>query len=514
MGMTLSEDLRPILEFVGIDWPDIDEDDLTDAAREYREFADGILDTIQKGNRACSHVTAGRSKGKAVDAFGQRWGKLSGHDMRALATAANLLADTAEAASTYVVSAKIAVYTELASAAAAVGVATAAAFFTVGLSELLGAAAVAALRLAVKLAVDELIDYLTQLAVETISGEVKELLEKAFDKQFSSGGVDGKGNLLPSGSASTAQDLVIVFDEFDQAINDLEKTRGSHAEKKEKHKAGKSKRGFIAKKDDRFRKFGEAVSEAEDLLEKKAHQLEKEIDDVAKKAKKNRDNHKDNEDKNKKDIDKCGDQGDTPMYLLGKDGTVQSLTPDGQLHKVSPNDNSGIHDLLESDGKAWRPSNRAEREKYSTPGGHQKKVSSTKVDPYSDDLGQATQAARYARNDYSGNNYAAGRYVDPDTGKEIVLVGYSEGSMHSERSIGYPLLNKGKGAGLQEVFTEREPCQKRPSCDRWLDQHFASKNPNLTVHHTAEYDQTEKNGTKRNKEHGDYISGLRKFHGR
>ncbi|MEU9441931.1 hypothetical protein AB0D42_13640 [Streptomyces sp. NPDC048304] len=43
-----------------------------------------------------------------------------------------------------------------------------------------------------------------------------------------------------------------------------------------------------------------------------------------------------------------------------------------------------------------------------------------------------------------------------------MLVGYSEDGMHSERSIGYPLLHRKTQAGLKKVFTEREPCQSHP----------------------------------------------------
>ena len=131
------------------------------------------------------------------------------------------------------------------------------------------------------------------------------------------------------------------------------------------------------------------------------------------------------------------------------------------------------------------------------------------MDPYTNDLGQATQAARIARNDYKGTNYAAGRYIDPDTGKESILVGYSNKAGHSERMIGRPLLHNGKEAGLKEVFTEREPCRKNPECARWLDSYFGS---GLKVTHVADYyDST---GKTTNKEHTQYVNGLRKAHGK
>lgn len=60
------------------------------------------------------------------------------------------------------------------------------------------------------------------------------------------------------------------------------------------------------------------------------------------------------------------------------------------------------------------------------------------------------------------SNFAVGRYIAPETGKEMILVGDSEGP-HSERTLGYPLLKHGKEANLAAVYTEREPCQDPPS---------------------------------------------------
>ncbi|MFJ8862382.1 hypothetical protein ACIRD8_28625 [Streptomyces sp. NPDC102451] len=48
------------------------------------------------------------------------------------------------------------------------------------------------------------------------------------------------------------------------------------------------------------------------------------------------------------------------------------------------------------------------------------------------------------------------------------------------RSIGYPILYNEKQPGLKEVFTEREPCQKRPRCEAWLGNYFKETK---TLHH-------------------------------
>ncbi|MET9483302.1 nucleic acid/nucleotide deaminase domain-containing protein [Streptomyces sp. NPDC006638] len=112
------------------------------------------------------------------------------------------------------------------------------------------------------------------------------------------------------------------------------------------------------------------------------------------------------------------------------------------------------------------------------------------------------------------NTYAAQtlgqHFPHPDGRGESILVGYSQKSLHSERSIGYPLLNYGKQDGLTEVFTEREPCQKRPRCDAWLDKYFKNADP---VHHTNTYDQ-DVGRHKRDIENQQHMDELKAHHGR
>ncbi|QPK50183.1 hypothetical protein H4W23_40160 [Streptomyces gardneri] len=146
------------------------------------------------------------------------------------------------------------------------------------------------------------------------------------------------------------------------------------------------------------------------------------------------------------------------------------------------------------------------------PNTHPHKAISQKIsDTDNDPLAQATQLARYHREDYSGSNYAAGRYIDPEGRGESILVGYSENpkGTHSECSIGYPIMHNGKQSGLTEVFTERGPCQKTPKCDRWLDKHF----PGTSVRHVNDYDQSVPRHL-RDKEHQQYVKDLKAAHGR
>lgn len=517
MGIQLPDEVRDVLEFIGIDWPDIDEDELRDTAKEYRDFADELRDTIQKADRACSHITAGRSKGEAVDAFKQRWGKVSGQDMKNLAKAVDVLAGAMDSGATYVTTCKLAIIGNVTASAATVTGGIVGAFFTGGLTALLSAAAVAALKQAVKEAIDLLVSKLVDLAVQKIEGEVMGLLEGLFDGSTTSGGRGRNGKPLPEGSTALGQELWIEFAEFEDAIAELGQEHERFTDKKDRFTGKRQKRSLVSKKDDRFAKFGAAIDKAEDKVEQSAHRMQKELEKNVEGLDKTKRSNDRNEKDTKDDFDRCrrdgDDDDDVPMYLLNADGSVKVLHPDGRLSDVPKDDKSGIWNILEKDGTVWRPKGKGKkgRNPYPVPAGRQgPKVSSRKIPPGSTDLSRATEIARFAKDDYGGTNFAAGRYMAPETGKAIILVGDSRGP-HSEKTIGYPLLKHGREENLREIYTEREPCQLSPKCDQWLDLYFRSRNPDLEVTHANSYDQSDKT-SKRDKEHLEYMEKLEKRH--
>lgn len=505
MGKTLPDDLVYVLDLVGVSWPNIDEDEVRGTATDYRHLAEGIRDVITQGNRACSHIVAGKSRGKTVQAIDRRWGKLTTKDLATFSKALDDLAGALDDCAGFIEGCKIACITELGIAAGTATAGVVGMFFTLGASSAISALALAACRIALHEAIDYAVGQITQIVTEKIEakilGQIEDLFTGALDAQD-----DGDLGDYVSGSADLATDLAIEFDDFEKASGGYDETKNNFDKKKSLHKTGGGKRRGSVKKDSRFHKLATVMDKAEDAVDKKADEtvdvLEKHGADIdaAKKE------HKKTDKKTKDDIDSCDD---VRTYLLDADGTVRRLEADGGLKPLDSTDKNRLDGIL-NDGKAYRPPTRSEREEFRVADTHQQKVQSTKVDPYTDELGQATQLARYARNDYSGNNYAAGRYVDPDGRGESILVGYSQKSLHSERSIGYPLLHNGKQDGLQEVFTEREPCQKRPRCDAWLDKYFKNAD---TVHHANTYDQ-DVSRHKRDIEHQDYMEELKAHHGR
>ncbi|WP_435970199.1 nucleic acid/nucleotide deaminase domain-containing protein [Streptomyces sp. Qhu_M48] len=507
--MTLPDDLVEVLDLVGVDWPQIDEDEVKASAKDFRKLAEGIRDAVKEGNDACSHIVAGKSKGDTVKAIDRRWGKLTTRDLSTFAKGCDDLGGALDECAGLIVACKIAIITKLSATAAAATAGVVGMFFTVGLSGLLSAAAIAAARLIIQEAIDYAIEQITSIVTDKIEGKILAEIEKLFSDQLGGGGTY---DVMASGSADMAQDLVIEFVEFESAAGDYQKTANNFDKKKGEFKEGGASRKSSVKKDSRFHKLATVMDKAEDAVDKKADEMVKTLEDHGGKIDKSKGSHKDHDDDVKEKFKKCdGDDDDVPMYLLNADGSVKVLHYDGTTSSVSKTDSSGIWDIMEKDGTVWRPAPR-EKHDFNLPAGRKgPKVTSTKIDPGSTDLSRATEIARYAKQDYTGSNFAAGRYIDPETGKEMILVGDSEGP-HSERTLGYPLLRHGKEANLAAVYTEREPCQLSPKCDQWLDLHFKSKNPDLEVSHTNTYDQSEKNLYKRDKEHRDYMAELEKRH--
>ncbi|MGY3205334.1 nucleic acid/nucleotide deaminase domain-containing protein [Streptomyces sp. TE5632] len=505
MGKKLPDELVEVLDLVGVQWPDIDEDEVRDSAKDYRHLAEGLRDVIAEGNKACSHIVAGRSKGKTVDAIDRRWGKLTTKDLTTFIKGLDDLAEALDDCAGFIEGCKIACIAELSATAATATAGVIGMFFTAGLSGLLSAAAIAACRFALHEAIDYAIDQITSVVTDKIEAKILGKIEDLFTDRLDAHDDNDLSHYAP-GSADMAYDLVIEFDEFEKASGGYGETKRNFDEKKKTHRTGGAKRRSSVKKDSRFHKLATAMDKAEDVVDKKIDETIDVLEKHSGKIDDSKKEHKKTDQKTKDDIDSCDG---IRTYLLSTDGTVQRLDPDGQLRSLDSTDKDRLDGILDN-GKAWRPQTRRDQADTAVPNTHTGKVSSTKVDPYADELGQATQLARYARNEYSGNNYAAGRYIDPDGKGESILVGYSEKSMHSERSIGYPLLHNGKQSGLKEVFTEREPCQLKPSCDRWLDRHFPQAK---TVHHTNTYDQTVPRH-QRDKEHQQYMDELRKAHGR
>ena len=234
MGKKLPDDLVEVLDLVGVNWPNIDEDEVRDSARDYRNLAEGIRDVITEGNKACSHIVGGKSKGATVKAIDRRWGKLTSKDLTTFAKALDELGDALDECAGFIEGCKIACITELGIAAGTATAGVIGMFFTAGLSGLLSAAAIAACRIALHEAIDYAISEITSVVTEKIEAKILGKIEDVFTDHFDAH--DENLSDYTTGSADMALELAIEFDDFDKAQGGYDETKKNFDTKKGAHK--------------------------------------------------------------------------------------------------------------------------------------------------------------------------------------------------------------------------------------------------------------------------------------
>ncbi|MEU9479252.1 nucleic acid/nucleotide deaminase domain-containing protein [Streptomyces sp. NPDC048191] len=559
MGYTIPGWLDQVLDYIGIHFPNVDEDDYRHMATAMREFADKF-----EGHGADAHKTVEQilasSHGWAVQSMQNHWNQVKASHLDKIPELARLFADALDVVADVIFGMKTKAEAELAVMAGSVGLSLGLSFVTGGLSAVLGAAEVTAMRQLVKRIIDEAADQIVNELIAKVTEPVNAKLEAMIEDAVlnlaadaftlppaptgaggggSGGGDTGHGHghggmklasagagtggmelASASGGSGAGGDLHIDHEEFESGAGKLS-FHGSELHANSAAPLGRAKGlfGRTRGKDPFTQTFDSMIHGAlhgcEKALVKVGKHLTETVPDRARGVSRL---HKDNDieiGQRLKGIEthKGRDEHGNPrMYILNADGSVDRLMPDGTIpakgtHGHDHEDRLNLANIAPT-GQVWRPKTQSEREKWQTPSGHEGKVVSQKINPASSDLAQATQLARKAHDYYQGRNYAAGRYIDPQSGREMILITRSGGGFHSERSLGHPLLHTGNANGLREVFTERAPCQKSPRCERWLSAFF----PHAKVTHAANYDQSDP--STQGKEHKTYRENLARLHGK
>ncbi|MEU6807737.1 nucleic acid/nucleotide deaminase domain-containing protein [Streptomyces sp. NPDC046831] len=540
MGYTIPGWLDDVLDFIGINFPNVDEDDYREMATAMRNFAEQFEGHGADAHKAFSRVLSS-SEGWAVDAMEKHWNQVKGSHLEKLPELARLFADACDVLADIIFAMKTKAEIELGVMAASLGISAGLAVATGGLSALIGAGEVAAMRQIVKRIIDEAVDRIVDEVIAKITEPVNakleamvedmvlDLAEGAFHAPADSSGGHGKGHggmqLASAGSDSASggsnKPLVIDHLEFEDGAGKVSghgkemKTTTAHLDIA-RNAFGRSKgRDTFTSVFDPV--LHGALKGAKTALHKVGEHIEETLPKHVKLASathKAKDHHvRDQVEKVKDTPQPDGGKREVPMYLLNANGHVDRLHRDGTKTRVTGSEES-LPDIVGGDGKVWRyRSTDPGTNPYPVDTQKDAKVNSRRLDPdEKTDLAEATQIARYARGDYQNGNYAAVHYTDCN-GNPFILVGHSHG-VHSERVIGYPVLRDGNPNGIHDLYTEREPCQESNSwCDKWLAQHFGE---NTEVTHSHSYDQTrDENGKmdpKKDVEHTAFKDNLKEWH--
>ncbi|GAA2349506.1 hypothetical protein OKJ48_02740 [Streptomyces kunmingensis] len=541
MGYTIPGWLDDVLDFIGINFPNVDEDDYREMATAMRDFADKFEGHGGDAHKAFSRILSS-SEGWAVDSMEKHWSQVKTSHLEKLPELARLFADACDVLADIIFGMKTKAEIELAVMAGSVGISAGLAVVTGGLSALIGAAEVAAMRQVVKRIIDEAVDRIVDEVLAKITEPINaklesmvedmvlDLAEGAFSTQMGGGdaGKGGHGGMhLASASGVGGNGAKVTHIDHFEFEDGAGKVSGHGAElrlnasthlSKAKNAFGRSKG-----KDPFTQAFDSvlhgALNGSEKALSKIAKHVTETVPDRVKAASKThkRKDHDVKDDVNEIETKKQKVDKDVRMYILNADGSVDRLMPDGTIPTkgakgLDGDDHTRLAGLLEPDGTVWRPQTNADKRRWRVKGKPTGVVTSRKIDPDTSDLAHATQLARKGHDYYEGKNYAAGRYIDPKSGHESILIGRSSDTGHSERMIGHPLLHRGVQGNLSELFTERSPCQKNPRCNIWLEHFFKSDNPDLSVTHAATYDQSDKKT--QNDEFWKYLDGVKKAHGK
>ncbi|MBT2423414.1 hypothetical protein J7F01_16850 [Streptomyces sp. ISL-22] len=182
MGYVLPGWLDEILDFIGINWPNVDEDDYREMADAMRELADAFDEHAGEAVGAVNRLLSS-SEGWAVDALQEHWGKVKTSYLEQLPEVARLFADAMDVVADVIYGMKIKAEVELGVMAASVGVSIGLAFVTGGLSALIGAAEIAAMREVVrriiKEAADQIVDQVMAMVTEPVAAKLEKMVTDA-----------------------------------------------------------------------------------------------------------------------------------------------------------------------------------------------------------------------------------------------------------------------------------------------------------------------------------------------
>ncbi|OEV28809.1 hypothetical protein AN219_19820 [Streptomyces nanshensis] len=93
MGYTLPEWADEVLDYIGISFPNVDEDDYREMATGLREFADDIEDHGAEAHRAIQRLLSS-GEGAAADALEAHWGKVKTKHLQDVADVSRHLLDS------------------------------------------------------------------------------------------------------------------------------------------------------------------------------------------------------------------------------------------------------------------------------------------------------------------------------------------------------------------------------------------------------------------------------------
>ncbi|MEY9946475.1 WXG100 family type VII secretion target [Kitasatospora sp. GAS204B] len=176
--MELPHPVVQLLSFIGITWPEIDEDKVRELAGHVRDFADKVDNSHQDATATLKNLSEGY-QGASYEAMISTWATMSDTHMSELHTACHAVATALDMAATAITGLKVAAIGELVGLAVTFVADQAAAVFTFGLSEAALPAIEAAASGIMKKLVKDLEDQIVGQVVEAAISPLEDTVAKA-----------------------------------------------------------------------------------------------------------------------------------------------------------------------------------------------------------------------------------------------------------------------------------------------------------------------------------------------
>ena len=228
MAIELPGPVADFLQFIGITWPNINEDAVREFGQHVRDFADNISSAHDSATQTIQQV--GQSyQGSSYDALFAKWSQMSSSHMTELVDGCNVLATALDAGADTIVGMKTAAIAELAVLAASFVADQAAAVFTFGLAEAAEAAIIAGARKAVSFLEQELTQYVIGKIIEAGVQPLIAVVGKAVDGLVYSA-VQGALGTSTGGAGTGFQITPDAVREQAQTFHDHAQTVAGHAQ--------------------------------------------------------------------------------------------------------------------------------------------------------------------------------------------------------------------------------------------------------------------------------------------
>ncbi|MBF6302953.1 hypothetical protein IU459_36385 [Nocardia amamiensis] len=230
MGIEIPHEVALFLNFIGVPYPDIDEDQVRELGRQVREFATNVRATHESATGVITEMGSVYS-GISYEALVASWARMSSTHMESLDQSCLVVANALEIAAEVITVVKVAVLAELAALAASYAALMAATAATAGAS----AAFAAAVRAAASRLVTAMEEMLISYVAAEVIGKAIEPLGHTIERMINGAVFAAASNLLDTPTSDSSSPLPLYI-EPDEVLR-YAKVLDDHADKILEHAA-------------------------------------------------------------------------------------------------------------------------------------------------------------------------------------------------------------------------------------------------------------------------------------